>query len=80
MIQARAQLRLPADFDGLYATGKAECGGLHILSANARTGSFAPLGEITAEHYDQIFDVNVKGTIFTVQKARPLMSHGLRLS
>jgi NAD(P)-dependent dehydrogenase (short-subunit alcohol dehydrogenase family) len=55
---------------------KAERGGLDILFANAGTGAFAPLGEITPEHYDQIFDVNVKGTVFTVQKALPLMSEG----
>jgi NAD(P)-dependent dehydrogenase (short-subunit alcohol dehydrogenase family) len=66
----------PADLDRLYATVKAERGGLDILFANAGTGAFAPLGEITPEHYDQIFDVNVKGTVFTVQKALPLMSAG----
>lgn len=66
----------PADLDRLYATVKAERGGLDILFANAGTGSFAALGEITPDHYDQTFDVNVKGTVFTVQKALPLMSAG----
>lgn len=66
----------PADLDRLYATVKAERGGLDILFANAGTGAFAALGEITSEHYDQIFDINVKGTVFTVQKALPLMSAG----
>lgn len=66
----------PADLDRLYATVKAERGGVDIVFANAGTGAFAPLGEITAQHYDQIFDVNVKGLIFTVQKALPLMSAG----
>jgi NAD(P)-dependent dehydrogenase (short-subunit alcohol dehydrogenase family) len=66
----------PADLDRLYETVKAERGGLDILFANAGTGSFAPLGEITPEHYDQVFDVNVKGLIFSVQKALPLMSEG----
>jgi len=65
-----------SDLDRLYATVKAERGGLDILFANAGTGSFAPLGEITVEHYDQIFDVNVKGLVFTVQKALPLMTKG----
>jgi len=65
-----------ADLDRLYQTVKAERGGLDILLANAGTGSFAPLGEITPQHYDQIFDVNVKGLIFTVQKALPLMGEG----
>ncbi|MET0338456.1 MAG: SDR family oxidoreductase [Caulobacter sp.] len=66
----------PADLDRLYETVKAERGGLDILLANAGTGSFARLGEITVEHYDQIFDLNVKGLVFTVQKALPLMAAG----
>jgi len=65
-----------ADLDRLYETVKTERGSLDILFANAGTGSFAPLGEITTEHYDQIFDVNVKGLVFTVQKALPLMTAG----
>ncbi|WP_407187283.1 SDR family NAD(P)-dependent oxidoreductase [Bradyrhizobium centrosematis] len=65
-----------SDLDRLYATVKAERGGLDILFANAGTGLFAPLGEITPDHYDHIFDVNVKGTVFTVQKALPLMGKG----
>jgi NAD(P)-dependent dehydrogenase (short-subunit alcohol dehydrogenase family) len=66
----------PADLDRLYATIRAERGGLDILFANAGTGAFAALGEITADHYDQIFDVNVKGLLFTVQKGLPLMKAG----
>jgi NAD(P)-dependent dehydrogenase (short-subunit alcohol dehydrogenase family) len=65
-----------SDLDRLYAAVKAERGRLDILFANAGTGAFAPLGEITPEHYDQIFDVNVKGLVFTVQKALPLMTQG----
>lgn len=65
-----------ADLDRLFETVKAERGGLDVLFANAGTGSFAPLGEITPEHYDQNFDVNVKGLVFTVQKALPLMTAG----
>lgn len=65
-----------ADLDRLYQTVKAERGRLDILFANAGTGSFLPLGEITPGHYDQIFDVNVKGLLFTVQKALPLMTAG----
>lgn len=65
-----------ADLDRLYETVKAERGGLDILFANAGTGAFAPLGEITPAHYDQIFDLNVKGLVFTVQKALPLMGEG----
>lgn len=64
------------DLDRLYATVKAERGGLDILFANAGTGELAPLGEITPEQYDRTFDVNVKGLLFTVQKALPLMGAG----
>jgi NAD(P)-dependent dehydrogenase (short-subunit alcohol dehydrogenase family) len=65
-----------ADLDRLYAAVKAERGTLDIVFANAGTGSLLPLGEITAEHVDEIFDTNVRGTIFTVQKALPLMGQG----
>lgn len=66
----------PADLDRLYHTVKAERGTLDVLFANAGTGLFAPVGDITPEHYDHIFDVNVKGLVFTVQKALPLMGEG----
>lgn len=66
----------PADLDRLYAAVKAQRGTLDIVFANAGTGSPLPLGEITGEHIDEIFDTNVKGSIFTVQKALPLMGRG----
>ncbi len=47
-----------------------------MVFANAGGGSFAPLGSITEEHYDQIFNTNVKGVLFTVQKALPLIPDG----
>jgi NAD(P)-dependent dehydrogenase (short-subunit alcohol dehydrogenase family) len=65
-----------ADLDRLYETVKAERGGVDIVFANAGTGAFAVLGQITPEHYDEIFDLNVKGLVFTVQKALPLMKPG----
>src|SRR3978361_1745975 len=65
-----------ADRDRLYAAVKAERGTLDIVFANAGAGSQLPLGEITAKHIDETFDTNVKGTIFTVQKAIPLMGQG----
>ncbi len=65
-----------ADLDRLYAAVKAERGTLDIVFANAGVGSQLRLGEITAKHIDETFDVNVKGTIFTVQKALPLMGKG----
>jgi NAD(P)-dependent dehydrogenase (short-subunit alcohol dehydrogenase family) len=65
-----------ADLDRLYAAVKAERGTLDIVFANAGAGSSLPLGKITAEHIDETFDTNVKGTIFTVQKVLPLMGQG----
>src|SRR5215213_9671532 len=59
------------DLDRLYEIVKAEAGHLDIVFANAGGGEFAPLGAITEEHYDRTFDINVKGTLFTVQKALP---------
>ena len=55
------------ELDRLYAAVRAERGTLDIIFANAGAGSLLPLGEITAEHIDETFDTNVKGTIFTVQ-------------
>ena len=65
-----------ADLDKLYATVKEQKGKLDIVFANAGTGAFAPLGQISEEHFDKQFDVNVKGTLFTVQKALPLLQPG----
>jgi NAD(P)-dependent dehydrogenase (short-subunit alcohol dehydrogenase family) len=65
-----------ADLDRLYAAVKAERGTLDIVFANAGVGSQLALGKITAEQIDETFDTNVKGTIFTVQKALPLMGKG----
>jgi NAD(P)-dependent dehydrogenase (short-subunit alcohol dehydrogenase family) len=65
-----------ADLDRLYAAVKTERGTLDIIFANAGVGSLLPLGRLTAEHIDETFDTNVKGTIFTVQKALPLMGEG----
>jgi NAD(P)-dependent dehydrogenase (short-subunit alcohol dehydrogenase family) len=64
------------DLDRLYAEVKAERGSLDIVLANAGAGGPLVLGSITAEHIDETFDTNVKGTIFTVQKALPLMKEG----
>ena len=66
-----------ADLDKLYDTVKREKGHLDILFANAGLGSLMPLGQITEEHYYKTFDVNVKGTIFTVQKALPLFPNNV---
>jgi len=60
------------DLDRLYAEVKRQHGRIDILFANAGTAELAPLGAITEEHFDKIFGVNVKGLLFTVQKALPL--------
>src|SRR5438093_8567223 len=64
------------DLDRLFAQIKREKGKLDVVFANAGGAKFAPLGKITEEHYDSIFDINVKGLLFTVQKALPLMPDG----
>jgi NAD(P)-dependent dehydrogenase (short-subunit alcohol dehydrogenase family) len=64
------------DIDKVCQTIREQKGKLHILFANAGVGEFAPLGQITEEHFDKQFDINVKGTLFTVQSALPLMSAG----
>jgi NAD(P)-dependent dehydrogenase (short-subunit alcohol dehydrogenase family) len=64
------------DLDRLFATIKERHGRLDILFANAGSGHLLPLGAITEQHVDETFRVNVKGTLFTVQKALPLMPDG----
>ncbi|UOX90714.1 SDR family oxidoreductase [Amycolatopsis sp. FBCC-B4732] len=66
----------PADLDRLYAQVAARGQGLDVLFANAATASLATVETITAEDFDQVFGVNVKGTVFTVQKALPLLNEG----
>jgi len=65
-----------ADLDRLYAAVKATKGRIDILFANAGVAEIAPLGAITEEHFDRTFDTNVKGLLFTVQKALPLITDG----
>lgn len=64
------------DLDALYATVAEQAGRIDILVANAGIGIAAPLGEITEEQFDAMFTTNVKGSLFTVQKALPLLSSG----
>ncbi len=65
-----------SDLDSLYAEVKRQHGRIDILFANAGTAELAPLGAITEEHFDKIFSVNVKGLLFSVQKALPLFRDG----
>jgi NAD(P)-dependent dehydrogenase (short-subunit alcohol dehydrogenase family) len=64
-----------ADLDRLYEAVKTK-GRIDVVFANAGVAEFAPLGKITEEHFDKLFDTNVKGTLFTVQKALALMNDG----
>lgn len=64
------------DLDRLFETVRKKSGRIDILFANAGLGTFAPLGAIDEASFDQTFNVNVKGMLFTVQKALPLMQTG----
>ncbi len=65
-----------ADLDRLYARVRRQKGHVDILFANAGIGELAPLGEISEAHFDKTFGVNVKGLLFSVQKALPLFQDG----
>jgi NAD(P)-dependent dehydrogenase (short-subunit alcohol dehydrogenase family) len=65
-----------ADLDRLYDTVKQQKGRIDILFANAGIADVAPLGSITESHFDKIFSINLKGLLFTVQKALPLFQDG----
>ncbi len=67
--------KLP-DLDRVFETIRAEKGRLDVLFANAGGGGIAALGQISEEHFDKTFNTNVRGLLFTVQKALPLMSSG----
>src|SRR6201986_4582573 len=64
-----------ADLDRLYEAVKTK-GRIDVVFANAGAAEFAPLGKITEEHFDKLFDTNVKGTLFTVQQALPILNDG----
>jgi NAD(P)-dependent dehydrogenase (short-subunit alcohol dehydrogenase family) len=65
-----------ADLDRVYATVKAQAGRIDVLAVNAGVYELGTLGEITEEHFDRTFNTNVRGLLFTVQKALPLLSRG----
>jgi NAD(P)-dependent dehydrogenase (short-subunit alcohol dehydrogenase family) len=65
-----------ADLDHLYDVVRAEAGRIDVLFVNAGGGEFAALADITEEHFDRTFATNVKGTLFSVQKALPLLVDG----
>lgn len=70
----RADASVLSDLDSVYAHIARQAGRLDILFANAGGGDMLPLGAITEEHFDRIFGTNVRGVLFTVQKALPLLS------
>jgi NAD(P)-dependent dehydrogenase (short-subunit alcohol dehydrogenase family) len=72
----RADSSSLSDLDKVYDQIKQEKGRIDIVFANAGIAAFAPLGAITEEHFDSIFDTNVKGLVFSVQKALPLIPDG----
>lgn len=65
-----------ADLDRIYEAVRDRGQGLDVLFANASVAAFAPLEQITEEHFDTLFGINVRGTLFTVQKALPLLNDG----
>ncbi len=75
-IGIRGDITVASDLDDLFRTIASAEGRLDILFANAGGGEFAPLGAITEAQFDKYFGINVKGTLFTVQKALPLMGAG----
>jgi NAD(P)-dependent dehydrogenase (short-subunit alcohol dehydrogenase family) len=75
-VAVQGDVAKPADLDRLYEIVKAKKGRIDVLYANAGVGEFASVSEVTEEHFDKIFDINVKGTLFTVRKALPLMADG----
>ena len=72
----RSDVSKLADLDRVFETIRASKGRLDVLFANAGGGAIAPLGEITEAHFDTTFNTNVRGLLFTVQKALPLMPNG----
>jgi NAD(P)-dependent dehydrogenase (short-subunit alcohol dehydrogenase family) len=65
-----------ADIDRIYQTVKTQAGRIDVLFVNAGFYEFCKFGEITEEHFDKTFNTNVRGLLFAVQKALPLLSHG----
>jgi NAD(P)-dependent dehydrogenase (short-subunit alcohol dehydrogenase family) len=72
----QGDVSVPEDVDRLYDTVRSAGRRVDVLFANAGGGSLATLEQVTEEHFDQTFDINVKGVVFTVQKALPLLTDG----
>ena len=76
MISSRSSSSNLGDLERIFTQIKADKGRIDVLFANAGLGDFQPIGSITEESFDRTFGINVKGTLFTVQKAMALMSTG----
>src|SRR5258706_6375825 len=76
VVGVKADVANVGDLDRLFAQIKREKGELDVVFANAGIAKYAPMGSITEDLYGSIFDINVKGVLFTVQKALPLMPDG----
>ena len=76
VLAVRGDVANMADLDALYGQVQKTYGRIDILFANAGMAELAPLGAITEEHFDRLFNTNVRGLVFTVQKALPLMADG----
>ncbi len=76
VIGIQADVASQTELDHMYATIKARTDHLDIVFANAGGGDMMPLAEVTEEHFDRIFNSNVKGLLFTIQKALPLLKDG----
>lgn len=76
LIAVRADVTVGKDLDHVMSEVRRTFGRLDVLFVNAGIAEFLPLAEATEEHFDRIFDTNVKGAYFTVQKALPLLSRG----
>ncbi len=72
----RGDVRVPADLDRLYAAIAEAGGGIDVLMANAGVTSVATIDELTADELDSLLSTNVKGVVYTVQKALPLLNEG----
>jgi NAD(P)-dependent dehydrogenase (short-subunit alcohol dehydrogenase family) len=76
VVAVQGDVTKQADLDRLYETVKTKAGRIDVVFANAGTGEFAPIGSVTEEHFDKLFGINVKGALYTVQKALPLLKDG----
>jgi NAD(P)-dependent dehydrogenase (short-subunit alcohol dehydrogenase family) len=76
LIALRADVTVQAQLDHVVSEVRRSFGHLDVLFVNAGIGQFLPITEATEEHFDRIFDTNVKGAYFTIQKALPLLTRG----